>query len=105
MGSRFYIDIEQAKARISEIGLGNAARELNIRPSTLARRVSGETKNPERLDMAVCQPPRSCFECPYPDCIRNGKRVITNPTKGEVDFLHNSGIFKYGGGNSNAEIC
>lgn len=49
MGSRFYIDIEQAKARISEIGLANAARELNIRPGTLANRVSGKTKTPRSL--------------------------------------------------------
>ena len=102
MGSRFYIDIEQAKARISETGLANAARELNIRPSTLANRVSGKTKNPEKLDMEIRQPPHSCFECPYSDCIRNGGRAITSPTKGEVDLLHNSGIFKYGG-KPNAE--
>lgn len=104
MGSRFYIDIEQAKARISEIELANAARELNISPGALANRVSGKTKNPEKLDMEICQPPHSCFECPYSDCIRNGRRFITSPTKEEVEFIHNSGIFKYGG-NLNAETC
>lgn len=53
MGTRFYIDIEQAKARISEIGLTNAARELNIRPGTLANRVSNKTKNPEKRCMFI----------------------------------------------------
>ena len=71
---------------------------------TLANRVSGKTKNPEKLDMEICQPPHSCFECPYSDCIRNGRRFITSPTKEEVEFIHNSGIFKYGG-NLNAVTC
>lgn len=87
--------LDHAAALVSKIGVAAAAEQLGISRYTLRRKLDAAgftTRRPVRsgrkktkFSAAKCDPPYSCFSCPYPDCIRPTKSGGA-PTAGELAF-------------------
>ena len=86
---------DRAAELARKIGVVAAAEELGVSRYTLRRRLdaAGFTnrrpvragRNKTKFTAEKCDPPYSCFECPYPDCIRP-TRSGGAPTAGELAF-------------------
>ncbi len=89
------IPLGRATELAREIGIGAAAEELGVSRYTLRRRLdaAGFTnrrpthagRKKTKFTAAKCDPPYSCFECPYPDCVRP-EPTGAKPTAGERAF-------------------
>lgn len=89
------LQLDRAAALVSKIGVGAAAEQLGISRYTLRRKLNAAgftNRRPVRagrkkrkFSTEKCDPPHSCFECPFPDCIRpepTGAKL----TAGELAF-------------------
>lgn len=85
--------LDLAAALVNKIGVVAAAEQLGISRYTLRRKLNAAgitTPRPVRAGrkkrkFSTCDPPHSCFECPYPDCIRP-EPTGAKPTSGELAF-------------------
>lgn len=89
------LPLDRAVALVSKIGIEAAAEELGVSRYTLRRKLNaaGFTnrrpthvgRKKTKFTAEKCDPPHSCFECPFPDCIRpTGSGGA--PTDGELAF-------------------
>lgn len=87
--------LDRAIALVSKIGIATAAEQLGVSRYTLRRKLDAAgitNRRPTRagrkkrkFSTEKCDPPHSCFECPFPDCIRpTGSGGA--PTDGELAF-------------------
>ena len=89
------LPLDRAVDLVSKVGIEAAAEELGISRYTLRRRLdaAGFTnrrpvragRKKRKFSTEKCDPPYSCFECPYPDCIRP-EPTGAKPTAGELAF-------------------
>lgn len=87
--------LDLAAALVNKIGVVAAAEQLGVSRYTLRRKLdaAGFTnrrpvragRNKTKFTAEKCDPPYSCFECPYPDCIRP-EPTGAKPTSGELAF-------------------
>lgn len=89
------LPLDRAVALVNKIGVAAAAEQLGVSRYTLRRKLnaagitnrrpvcSGRKKT--KFNTEKCDPPYSCFECPFPDCIRPTKSGGA-PTAGELAF-------------------
>lgn len=85
----------RAVALVNKIGVVAAAEQLGVSRETLRRRLdaAGFTnrrptragRKKKKFSAVKCDPPYSCFECPYPDCVRP-EPTGAKPTAGERAF-------------------
>lgn len=85
----------RAVALVNKIGVVAAAEQLGVSRETLRRRLdaAGFTnrrptragRKKKKFSAVKRDPPYSCFECPYPDCIRP-EPTGAKPTAGELAF-------------------
>lgn len=91
---RIELQLDRAAALVSKIGVGAAAEQLGVSRKTLRKCLDAagfisapirtRKKKPE-FSTEKCDPPHSCFECPFPDCIRP-EPTGAKPTAGELAF-------------------
>lgn len=89
------LQLDRAAALVSKIGVVAAAERLGVDRRTLRRHLDAAgftnrrpvraVRNKTKFTAEKCDPPYSCFECPYPDCIRP-TRSGGAPTAGECAF-------------------
>lgn len=89
------LPLDRAVAIVNKIGVEAAAEELGVSRYTLRRRLdtAGFTncrpvragRKKTKFTAEKCDPPYSCFECPYPDCMRP-EPTGAKPTAGERAF-------------------
>ena len=89
------LPLDRATELARKIGVVAAAEQLGISRYTLRRKLDAAgitNRRPDRsgrkktkFTAAKCNPPYSCFECPYPDCIRP-EPTGAKPTAGELAF-------------------
>ena len=87
--------LDRAVALVNKIGVVAAAERLGVDRRTLRRHLdaAGITnrrpvragRNKTKFTAEKCDPPYSCFECPYPDCVRP-EPTGAKPTSGELAF-------------------
>ncbi len=88
--------LDHAVALVNKIGIATAAEQLGVSRYTLRRKLDAAgitNRRPTRagrkkrkFGTEKCDPPYSCFSCPYPDCIRPTKSGGA-PTAGELAFV------------------
>ncbi len=88
------LPLDRATELARKIGIGAAAEQLGVSRKTLRKHLDAagfisapirtRKKKPE-FSTEKCDPPYSCFECPFPDCIRP-TRSGGAPTDGELAF-------------------
>lgn len=89
------LPLDRATELARKIGIGAAAEQLGVSRKTLRkcldaagitnRRPVRAGRKKTKFTAEKCDPPYSCFECPYPDCIRPTKSGGA-PTDGELAF-------------------
>ncbi len=87
--------LDHAVALVNKIGVAAAAEQLGVSRYTLRRKLNAAgitNRRPVRagrkktkFSTEKCEPPYSCFKCPFPDCIRPTKSGGA-PTDGELAF-------------------
>ncbi len=92
---RIELSLDRAVSLVNKIGIEAAAEQLGVSRYTLRRKLNAAgitNRRPVRagrkktkFTAEKCDPPYSCFECPYPDCIRP-TRSGGAPTDGELAF-------------------
>ena len=89
------LPLDRAAALVNKIGIGAAAEQLGVSRYTLRRKLNAAGctnrrpthagRKKTKFTAAKCDPPYSCFSCPYPDCIRP-EPTGAKPTAGELAF-------------------
>lgn len=88
------LSLDRATELARKIGIGAAAEQLGVSRKILRKHLDAagfistpirtRKKKPE-FSTKKCDPPYSCFECPYPDCVRP-EPTGAKPTAGERAF-------------------